>query len=104
VRHFGPRRLIEAGSVNSKNTTIWNGEVGCRLSNKARLVLETFNIFDANVSDVDYFYASRFSSEPADVVEDIHRHPALPCSAPIGLQILVLRPRGPSRYTENVRK
>src|SRR5207247_8180852 len=57
VRHFGPRPLIEDGSVNSKSTTIWNGEVGYRLSNKARLVLEAFNIFDARVSDIDYFYA-----------------------------------------------
>jgi hypothetical protein len=86
VRHFGPRPLIEDGSVNSRSTTIWNGEVGYRLSNKARLVLEAFNIFDTNVSDIDYFYASRLPSEPADGVEDIHTHPALPRSARIGIQ------------------
>jgi hypothetical protein len=86
VRHFGPRPLAEDGSVNSKNTTIWNGEVGYRLSNKARLVLEAFNLFDAEVSDIDYFYASRLPGEPADGVEDIHTHPALPRSARIGIQ------------------
>ena len=86
VRHFGPRPLIEDGSVNSKSTTIWNGEVGYRLSSKARLVLEAFNLFDANVSDIDYFYASRLPGEPADGVEDIHAHPALPRSARIGIQ------------------
>ena len=86
VRHFGPRPLIEDGSANSKSTTIWNGEVGYRLSNKARLVLEAFNIFDANVSDIDYFYASRLPGEPADGVADIHTHPALPRSARIGIQ------------------
>ena len=61
VRHFGPRPLIEDGSVTSTSTTIWNGEVGYRLSNTARLVLEVFNIFDAEVSDIDYFYASRLA-------------------------------------------
>jgi hypothetical protein len=86
VRHFGPRPLIEDGSVNSENTTIWNGEVGYRLSNKVRLVLEAFNLFNAEVSDIDYFYASRLPGEPADGVEDIHTHPALPRSARISIQ------------------
>jgi len=86
VRHFGQRPLIEDGSVDSKSTTIWNGEVGYRLSNKARLVLEAFNIFDANVSDIDYFYASRLPGEPVGGVEDVHTHPVLPRSARIGVQ------------------
>jgi hypothetical protein len=57
-----------------------------RLSNRARLVLEAFNLFDAEVSDIDYFYASRLPGEPADGVEDIHTHPALPRSARLGIQ------------------
>ena len=61
VRHFGPRALIEDASVTSKSTTLWNGEVGYRLSSKARLVLEVFNIFDADASDIDYFYTSRLT-------------------------------------------
>ena len=80
MRHFGPRPLSEDGSVNSKSTTIWNGEVGYRLSNKACLVFEAFNIFDAKVSDIDYFYALRLFGEPVDGVKDIHTHPALPRS------------------------
>ena len=40
-------------------------------------MLEAFNLFDANVSDIDYFYASRLPGEPADGVEDIHTHPAV---------------------------
>jgi hypothetical protein len=86
VRHFGPRPLIEDASVTSNSTTIWNGEVGYRLSSKARLVLEAFNLFDAEVSDIDYFYASRLPGEPEDGMEDIHLHPALPRSARIGIQ------------------
>jgi hypothetical protein len=86
VRHFGPRPLIENGSVTSKNTTIWNGEIGYRLSNRARVVLEAFNLLDAKVSDIDYFYASRLPGEPADGVEDLHTHPALPRSARVGIE------------------
>jgi TonB dependent receptor/Carboxypeptidase regulatory-like domain/TonB-dependent Receptor Plug Domain len=86
VRHFGPRALIEDGSVKSDGTTLWNAELGYRLSSKARLVVEMFNLFDAKVSDIDYFYASRLPGEPAHGVEDIHTHPALPRSARVGLQ------------------
>lgn len=86
VRHFGPRPLIEDGSVNSTATTIWNGEIGYRLSNNARFVLEAFNLFDARVSDIDYFYASRLPGEAPDGVEDIHTHPAPPRSVRAGFQ------------------
>jgi hypothetical protein len=99
VRHFGPRPLIEDGSVNSRNTTIWNGEVGYRLSSKARLVLEAFNIFDANDSDIDYFYASLL---PGDC-RRCGGHSYTSGSPKVGSDrypILVLRHREPSRYTE----
>jgi hypothetical protein len=86
VRHFGPRPLIEDASVTSKGTTLWNGELGYRMSARARIVLAAFNIFDAEVSDIDYFYASRLPGEPAEGVEDIHLHPALPRSARLALQ------------------
>ena len=87
VRHFGPRALVEDGSVMSKRTTLWNGEVGYRVSNRTRLVLEVFNILDADASDIDYYYASRLSGEPDQGVLDIHTHPALPRSAWFGLQV-----------------
>jgi TonB dependent receptor-like, beta-barrel/Carboxypeptidase regulatory-like domain/TonB-dependent Receptor Plug Domain len=87
VRHFGPRPLIEDANVSSKSTTLWNGEVGYRVSSKVRVVLEAFNIFDAQVSDIDYFYRSRLPGEPEEGIEDIHTHPALPRSARIGLQL-----------------
>ena len=87
VRHFGPRPLVADATVTSASTTVWNGEVGYRLNDKARVVLEAFNIFDAKVSDIDYFYTSRLRGEPAQGVSDIHTHPALPRSARIGLQI-----------------
>ncbi len=86
VRHFGPRPLNEDASVTSRSTTTWNGEVGYRVSSRARLVLEAFNILDARVSDIDYFYTSRLPGEPMNGVEDVHLHPALPRSARLAIQ------------------
>jgi len=87
VRHFGPRPLIADASVMSKGTTLWNGEAGYRLTSKARVAIEVFNIFDADASDIDYFYTSRLPGEPDQGVADIHTHPALPRSAWLGLQL-----------------
>ena len=86
VRHFGPRPLLEDASVTSRSTTLWNGEIGYHVSSRTRFVLEAFNIFDAEVSDIDYFYTSRLPGEPLEGVEDIHFHPALPRSARVGIQ------------------
>ena len=55
-----------------------NGQIGARLSSRADLVLDAFNLLDAEASDIDYFYASRLPGEPAEGVEDIHTHPTLP--------------------------
>jgi hypothetical protein len=87
VRHFGPRALIEDASVRSAGTTLWNGEFGYRVSRRARLVTEVFNLFDATVADIDYFYTSRLAGEPAGGFDDVHTHPALPRSARVGLQL-----------------
>lgn len=87
VRHFGPRPLIEDASVTSDATTLWNGEAGYRFSSTVRLVFEGFNLFDAEVADVDYFYVSRLQGEPDGGVADVHTHPTLPRSARIRLQI-----------------
>ena len=87
VRHFGPRPLVEDDSVKSKSTMLWNGEAGYRITSRARVVLELFNIFNAEVSDIDYFYTSRLQDEPLEGIDDIHTHPALPRSARVELQL-----------------
>jgi outer membrane receptor protein involved in Fe transport len=87
LRHFGPRPLIEDASVRSRSTTIWNGEIGYRFSDRARLTLAGFNLFDSDVSDIDYFYTSRLPGEPLGGVDDIHLHPSLPRSARVTLQV-----------------
>jgi hypothetical protein len=87
LRHFGPRPLIEDASLSSKPTTLWNAEAGYRLSNRSRLVLEIYNVFNTEASDIDYFYASRLAGEPAGGIEDLHTHPALPRSFRLSLQL-----------------
>jgi outer membrane receptor protein involved in Fe transport len=86
IRHFGPRPLIEDNSVQSKSTTIFNGELGYKFSDRLRLLLEAYNIFDAEVSDIDYFFESRLQNEP-EPVEDIHFHAAIPRSARVALRV-----------------
>jgi TonB dependent receptor/Carboxypeptidase regulatory-like domain/TonB-dependent Receptor Plug Domain len=86
LRHFGPRPLIEDNSIESKATSIVNAEGGYKFSEKLRLIVEGFNIFDAEVSDIDYFFESRLQNEPAPV-EDIHFHAAIPRSARVALRV-----------------
>jgi hypothetical protein len=86
LRHFGPRPLIEDNSQKSKSTSIVNGEIGYQFTNRVRLVGEGFNLFNAKVSDIDYFFESRLQNEPAPV-EDIHFHAAIPRSGRVALRV-----------------
>ena len=70
-----------------QSTTLWNGEARLSLVTNARIVLEGFNIFNAEVSDIDYFYVSRLPGEPAAGIADVHTHPALPRTVRVGLQL-----------------
>lgn len=87
LRHFGPRPLIEDESVQSAATSLVSGEVGYRFSNRLQLGFEAFNLFDSEVSDIDYFYTSRLPGEPTEGIDDIHTHPAQPRSARVSLQV-----------------
>jgi outer membrane receptor protein involved in Fe transport len=86
LRHFGPRPLIEDGSVKSKATSIINGETGYKFSDRVRLVAEAYNLFNAEVSDIDYFFESQLRGEAAPV-EDIHFHAAIPRSGRVSLRV-----------------
>jgi outer membrane receptor protein involved in Fe transport len=87
LRHFGPRPLIEDASVTSQSTTLWNGDIGYRFSPRLQLSLDIFNLFNAEVSDVDYFYLSRLQDEPSGGIDDIHTHPALPRTVRLALKV-----------------
>jgi outer membrane receptor protein involved in Fe transport len=87
TRYFGPRPLVEDGSVRSTASTLFNGQASYRITGWARLTLDVFNLFDAQVDDIAYFYRSRLRGEPiqgpsppgppgARGVDDVHFHPA----------------------------
>jgi len=78
LRYFGGRNLIEDGSVPSNPTRLLNGQVGVRLASRTELVLDAFNLLNAEASDIDYLYRSRLPSEVSEGVADIHTHPTLP--------------------------
>lgn len=78
LRYFGGRNLVEDGSIRSSPTRLVNAQTGYRVSSRAALVLDAFNLFNARASDIDYFYASRLPGEPSAGVEDLHSHPTLP--------------------------
>ena len=84
-RYFGPRPLLEDGSVRSAATSLVNLEAGYRLSPSVRLALDVFNLLNARHSDVDYFYTSRLPGEPAGGIDDVHFHATLPRTARLNL-------------------
>ncbi|HVZ21307.1 MAG TPA: TonB-dependent receptor [Vicinamibacterales bacterium] len=80
-RYFGPRALIEDNSVRSKATSLCEFEAGYQLAPRVRATLSVFNLFNAAVSDIDYYYVSRLPGEPAAGLADIETHPTLPRAA-----------------------
>jgi outer membrane receptor protein involved in Fe transport len=86
VRHFGPRPLVEDGSVRSASTTLAYARAGYRIGPRTRLTLDVFNLFDRKASDIDYDYVSRLPGEPAGGVDDIHFHPVEPRAVRLTLQ------------------
>jgi len=78
MRYFGPRPLVEDDSVRSTASTLFNLQTSYDFTAWARLSLEVFNLFDAQVDDIAYFYASRLRGEPGAGVDDVHFHPAIP--------------------------
>jgi outer membrane receptor for monomeric catechols len=74
VRYFGERPLEETGNITSDSSTLANIRLGFRKNNWS-FKADILNAFDSDDHDIDYYYASRLSSEPAGVTtEDIHYH------------------------------
>jgi hypothetical protein len=80
LRYFGPRPLLEDNSVRSKATSLINAQVGYHLTEQVHLVVDVFNLLNAEASDVDYFYISRLPGEPLEGLDDLHTHPTPPRS------------------------
>jgi len=91
VQCFGPRPLIDDNSVRSQPSTIVNARLGYKFREKPlenwRLYLDVFNVFNARVSDIDYYYTSRVPGEPPAGVNDIHMHPQEPTEARLTLEM-----------------
>jgi len=88
LRYFGPRPLIEDGSVRSKATSLLSGQLTWRLTPRLQAVVNGFNLLNRVVSDIDYYYVSRLPGEPPDGVADVHSHPSVPRTVRVGLRIL----------------
>ncbi|BBP00702.1 TonB-dependent receptor [Sulfuriferula nivalis] len=86
LRYFGPRPLIEDNSVRSSASTIVNLASGVKLDKHMQVNFEVLNLFNAQVSDINYYYASQLAGEAAPV-NDIHTHPAEPLTVRVGLRV-----------------
>ncbi|WP_439672986.1 TonB-dependent receptor (plasmid) [Cupriavidus necator] len=93
LRYFGPRPLIEDNSVRSASSLLVNLKVGYRVQKNARVFVEVLNVFNRQVNDIDYYYASLLRGEtsplnpdgtPAGIL-DHHIHPAEPRTVRVGL-------------------
>jgi outer membrane receptor protein involved in Fe transport len=51
---------------------------GYRVDQNWEVAVDIFNLFDREVSDIDYYYASRLAGEDAEGVDDRHFHPVEP--------------------------
>jgi hypothetical protein len=58
MRYFGPRQLDTAGDAKSPPSTVWNYQYTQKLKGNGRLSVDVFNLFNANVPDVTYYYNS----------------------------------------------
>jgi hypothetical protein len=84
LRHFGKRRLDSIGLYEGEETSLINLGLGYRWQ-QLHLKMDIFNLFDREDHDIEYFYPSRLSNEPAEGVEDMHFHPVEPRSLRIGI-------------------
>lgn len=79
-RYFGRRPLTEDNSVTSRPTALFDAQLTYALSERAKLRLDIFNLFNSRTHQIDYYYPSRLAAEAAPVF-DIHYKPVEPLSA-----------------------
>jgi hypothetical protein len=85
ARYFGPRPLVEDDSVRSQQSLIFNARAGYKFDNGMRLQLDVLNLFNAQTSQIEYYYLSRLPGETIDGVADRHVHPAEPLAVRLTL-------------------
>ena len=98
-RYFGPRALVQDDTVRSQATSLVNLQAGYQLTKHLRATADVFNLFNEQVSDIDYFFASRLPGEPLEGVEDVHFHPAIPRTLRVSAVIATALCRGAAGMT-----
>lgn len=92
LRYFGPRPLIEDGSVRSHATQVVNIEGGYALTRNLKLSAQIINLLNSRDHDIDYFFPSRLTppgaavQDPAEGVNSIHFHPIEPINVRVTLR------------------
>src|SRR5262245_23558265 len=86
LRYLGPGALTEDNSVRSSSSVLTNLRVSRLLGTHAELTLDVFNLFDRQLNDIQYFYASQLPREAAPV-SDRHVHPAEPRTLRLSLLV-----------------
>ncbi|WP_374568436.1 TonB-dependent receptor [Ideonella sp.] len=80
-RYLGTGALVEDNAVRSRPSSTFNLRVTNNLRGltgwPAELTLDVFNLFDAKVNDIQYYYESQLPGETAPVLDRIV-HPAEP--------------------------
>jgi len=66
MRYFGPRVLDQEGDAFSKPSLIFNGQVTAKFKNGWSLRLEGLNLLNAQVDDIEYYYASWLKQDAAN--------------------------------------
>ena len=79
IRQFHSFIIITMILIATHDSAIRWEEVSRR---RCGCVLEGFDLFNAEVSDIDYFYTSRLPGQPAGGVDDVHLHPAIAAVGP----------------------
>ena len=78
VRHFGAYPLIEDNSVRAVPATLLSGTAGYQFTFGLGLQLTALNMLDSKGYDIQYYYGSRLTGEPAAGIDDVHYHPVEP--------------------------
>jgi outer membrane receptor protein involved in Fe transport len=74
-------------SIQSKATSLWNVQGGFQPAPHIRITADIFNLLNASVSDIDYYFTSRLPGEPLSGIDDIHSHPAVPRTLRVSLNV-----------------
>ena len=79
MRYFGPRQLDSQGDATSPPSMLFNTQFTAKLTRRNSLTFDLFNILNAQVADVTYYYGSWLPSDAANpkLANDPAINPAL---------------------------